>query len=61
MKKPHIERYLTHDIYISPLEMVGDDPRDHARRGSGKGESQQIGQVTYTFVGLRSRRWARRR
>ena len=22
MKKPHIERFLTHDIYISPLEMV---------------------------------------
>jgi len=25
MKKPHIERFLTHDIYISPLEMVGGD------------------------------------
>ena len=51
MKKPHIERYLTHDIYISPLEMVGDDPRDRAT-WFAKGESQKIGQVTYTFVGF---------
>jgi cytochrome c-type biogenesis protein CcmF len=49
MKKPHIERFLTHDIYISPLDMAGDD------RGTGgiwfeKGETKQIGQVRYTFV-----------
>ena len=49
MKKPHIERFLTHDIYISPLDMAGDD------RGAGgiwfeKGETKQIGQVRYTFV-----------
>jgi cytochrome c-type biogenesis protein CcmF len=49
MKKPHIERYLTHDVYISPLEMVGADPADRAIWFS-KGESRQIGQVTYTFV-----------
>ena len=55
MKKPHIERFLTHDLYISPLEMVGED-----RRGPGgssedaiwlaKGESKTVGQVRYTFV-----------
>ena len=49
MKKPHIERFLTHDIYISPLEMVGDDPASRAVWFS-KGESHTLGQVTYTFV-----------
>ncbi len=47
MKKPHIERFLTHDIYISPLEMVGG-------QGSGGtwfavGETKQVGNVKYTF------------
>jgi cytochrome c-type biogenesis protein CcmF len=47
MKKPHIERFLTHDIYISPLEMVGED-------GAGGtwfsvGETKQVGNVKYTF------------
>ncbi|MGH7731059.1 MAG: cytochrome c biogenesis protein CcsA [Candidatus Eiseniibacteriota bacterium] len=49
MKKPHIERFITHDIYISPLDMAGEDP---ASRGVwfSKGETRQIGQVKYTFV-----------
>ena len=49
MKKPHIERFLTHDIYISPLDLAGDDP---GARGVWfeKGETKQIGQVKYTFV-----------
>jgi cytochrome c-type biogenesis protein CcmF len=51
MKKPHIERFLTHDVYISPLEMVGDDPAANALWLS-KGETQRIGQVAYTFVGF---------
>jgi cytochrome c-type biogenesis protein CcmF len=47
MKKPHIERFLTHDIYISPLEMVG-------AAGAGGtwfsvGETKQVGNVKYTF------------
>ncbi|HEY2955594.1 MAG TPA: cytochrome c-type biogenesis CcmF C-terminal domain-containing protein [Candidatus Eisenbacteria bacterium] len=49
MKKPHIERLLTHDIYISPLEMVGEDPAARAL-WLGKGETKQVGQVKYTFV-----------
>jgi len=51
MKKPHIERFWTHDVYISPLEMVGDDQHaeDHAL-WLAKGETKQIGQVKYTFV-----------
>ena len=49
MKKPHIERFLTYDIYISPLEMVGDDPGKGAEWFS-RGETRQIGQVKYTFV-----------
>jgi len=47
MKKPHIERYLSYDLYISPLDMVGLD-RD-AGVWLAKGESQRIGQVVYTF------------
>jgi cytochrome c-type biogenesis protein CcmF len=55
MKKPHIERFLTHDIYISPLEMVGEDRRgvnaaDEGAIWLSKGESKTIGQVRYTFV-----------
>ena len=49
MKKPHIERRLTHDIYISPLEMVGGDPTANAM-WLAKGETRQVGQVKYTFV-----------
>lgn len=49
MKKPHIERFLTHDVYISPLEMVGDKGEDHLL-WLAKGESKKVGQVTYTFV-----------
>jgi cytochrome c-type biogenesis protein CcmF len=49
MKKPHIERFLTHDIYLSPLEIVGSDPADHALWLS-KGETRQVGQIKYTFV-----------
>jgi cytochrome c-type biogenesis protein CcmF len=49
MKKPHIERFLTHDVYISPLEMVGEDHNDGAVWFE-KGETKTIGQVKYTFV-----------
>jgi cytochrome c-type biogenesis protein CcmF len=49
MKKPHIERYLTHDVYISPLEMVGGEANEGAVWFS-KGETKQIGQVKYTFI-----------
>lgn len=49
MKKPHIERFLTHDIYISPLDMVSDDPSAGAL-WLKKGETQQVGNVRYTFV-----------
>jgi cytochrome c-type biogenesis protein CcmF len=50
MKKPHIERFLTHDIYISPLEMVGTNDEAEGAVWFTKGESKKIGQVTYTFV-----------
>jgi cytochrome c-type biogenesis protein CcmF len=51
MKKPHIERYLSHDLYISPLEMVGaEDGPDAGAVWFAKGETKQIGQVRYTFV-----------
>jgi cytochrome c-type biogenesis protein CcmF len=49
MKKPHIERFLTHDVYIAPLEMVGDDPTENAL-WLAKGETGQVGEVRYTFV-----------
>ncbi|HEY6194397.1 MAG TPA: cytochrome c-type biogenesis CcmF C-terminal domain-containing protein [Candidatus Eisenbacteria bacterium] len=47
MKKPHIERFLTHDVYISPLEMVGG--ANGAGTWFGMGESKQVGNVKYTF------------
>ena len=49
MKKPHIERFLTHDIYISPLEMVGQDEGEEDLLWLSKGETKQVGQVKYTF------------
>ncbi len=49
MKKPHIERFLTHDIYISPLEMVGNDPAENVL-WLAKGETKQVGQIKYTFI-----------
>ena len=48
MKKPFIQRYLTHDLYISPLDMAGSEPTDNAL-WLAKGESRKVGQVTYTF------------
>jgi cytochrome c-type biogenesis protein CcmF len=48
MKKPHIERFVTYDLYISPLDRVGNDPASRALWLS-KGESRKVGQVTYTF------------
>jgi len=52
MKKPHIERFLTHDIYISPLEMVGEEEGGESANALwlAKGETKQVGQVKYTFV-----------
>jgi cytochrome c-type biogenesis protein CcmF len=47
MKKPHIERFLTHDIYISPLEMVGGD--NAGGTWFAVGETKQVGNVKYTF------------
>jgi cytochrome c-type biogenesis protein CcmF len=47
MKKPHIERFWSHDIYISPLEMVGDD--EAAGTWFKVGETKQVGAVKYTF------------
>jgi cytochrome c-type biogenesis protein CcmF len=49
MKKPHIEHFLTHDIYISPLEMVGEEGGDEDVLWLSKGETKQVGQVKYTF------------
>ncbi len=49
MKKPHVERFLLHDVYISPLEMVGQDGEDHAL-WLAKGENRTVGEWTYTFV-----------
>jgi len=49
MKKPYIRRYLTHDVYISPLEMVGEDARQNAL-WLGRGEQRRIGQVLYSFA-----------
>jgi cytochrome c-type biogenesis protein CcmF len=51
MKAPHVENFLTHDVYISPLEMVG---RDGSENGvwMSPGESRTVGEVTWTLQGL---------
>ncbi len=49
MKKPHIERLLTHDIYISPLEIAGQDENEEDFLWLSKGETRQVGSVKYTF------------
>jgi cytochrome c-type biogenesis protein CcmF len=49
MKKPHIERFITHDIYISPLEMVGEDGPEQGV-WFAKGETRKVGDITWTFV-----------
>ncbi len=48
MKKPHIERFLTHDLYISPLERVGEDKAVNAL-WLAKGEVKEVGKVKYRF------------
>jgi cytochrome c-type biogenesis protein CcmF len=49
MKNPHIQRYITKDVYISPLEMVGNDPKDAGGVWFDPGETKQVGQIRYTF------------
>jgi len=49
MKKPHIERFLMYDVYISPLDMVGANPAESAV-WFDKGETKEVGQSKYTFV-----------
>jgi cytochrome c-type biogenesis protein CcmF len=50
MKKPHIERFWTHDIYISPLEMVGG--RDEGGVWFEPGETKEAGNIKFTFQGF---------
>jgi cytochrome c-type biogenesis protein CcmF len=52
MKNPHIQRSLTQDLYISPLEMVGADPKDPGGVWFNPGETKQFGSVRYTFDGF---------
>ncbi len=52
MKKPHIERYLTHDVYISPLEIVGEEPPGAGDVWLAPGETKQVGGTKYTFEGF---------
>ena len=53
MKNPHIQRYVTKDLYISPLEMVGENSHE-APGGTwfNPGETRQVGSVRYTFEGF---------
>ncbi len=53
MKNPHIERFLTHDVYISPLDMVGGGQGgDEGGVKMLPGETKQMGEVKYTFEGF---------
>jgi cytochrome c-type biogenesis protein CcmF len=49
MKKPHVERFLLHDVYISPLELVGNEGESDAL-WLAKGETRTVGEWTFTFV-----------
>jgi len=56
MKRPHVERYLTHDVYISPLELVGEEGGAEGDAGSAvwlaPGETRKVGSTSYTFEGI---------
>ena len=52
MKKPHVERYLTHDVYISPLEMVGEEGGADGAVWLAPGETRKVGSTSYTFEGF---------
>ena len=52
MKKPHIERYLTHDVYISPLEIVGGEEQGGGGLWLTPGETREVGSARYTFEGF---------
>ena len=52
MKKPHIQRYLTHDVYISPLEIVGADDPNTRGVWLAPGETREFGSTKYTFEGF---------
>lgn len=52
MKNPHIERFLTHDIYIAPLDMVGGGGSQAGGVFFKPGETKQMGEVRYRFEGF---------
>ncbi len=56
MKKPHVERYLTRDVYISPLELAGNDGGAEGEAGGAvwfaPGETRSVGGTRYTFESL---------
>jgi cytochrome c-type biogenesis protein CcmF len=56
MKKPHVERYLTHDVYISPLELVGEEGGAEGDAVGAvwlaPGETRKVGSTSYTFEGI---------
>jgi len=52
MKTPHIQRYLTHDVYISPLEVVGQDTGAGGELWLIPGETKRVGSTAYTFEGF---------
>jgi cytochrome c-type biogenesis protein CcmF len=52
MKKPHVERFLTHDVYISPLEMVGEESGTDGAVWLAPGETRKVGSTSYTFEGF---------
>jgi cytochrome c-type biogenesis protein CcmF len=56
MKKPHVERYLTHDVYISPLELEAAEGGAEGESGGAvwlaPGETRTVGSTSYTFEGV---------
>ena len=52
MKNPHIERFLTHDVYIAPLDMVGGEKSKSGGEFFRAGETKKMGEVVYRFEGF---------
>jgi cytochrome c-type biogenesis protein CcmF len=49
MRKPHVEKYLSYDFYLSPLALEQPKTSDPGQLALGKGESATIGKYRITF------------
>lgn len=50
MKKPHVEKYWTYDLYISPLALEQSDAEDPGLIMLEKGASAELDKYKFTFI-----------